>query len=174
MSDILGQESEQGNQPGCPRAGLELKPNISLWCQLETGRLLWRAHTHSSCKTKGKKLHILSSNSYQTACLHMVLRKQHGAASCAWEMPPHKNWVLWMRSIYKETQGNLYTSLLPTLSSPDERKRMSSPSTRRGDLQSISRNKKRDVGRKTVRWQCLEEEDFLAALYKPLLWKENG
>lgn len=45
MSDILGQESEQGNQPGCPRAGLELKPDISLWCQLETGRLLWRAHT---------------------------------------------------------------------------------------------------------------------------------
>lgn len=88
MSDILGQESEQGNQPGCPRAGLELKPDISLLCQLETGRLLWRAHTHSSCKTKGKKLYILSSNSYQTACLHMVLRKQHGAASCAWQMPP--------------------------------------------------------------------------------------
>lgn len=79
-----------------------------------------------------------------------------------------------MRSIYKETQGNLYTSVLPTLSSPSERKRMSSPSIRRGDPQSISGNKERDMRRKTVRWQCLEEEDVLAALYRPLLWKENG
>lgn len=52
----------------------------------------------------------------------------------------------------QRTQGNFHTSLLLTLSSPGERKRMSTPSIRRGDLQSISGNKERYVGRKTVTW----------------------
>lgn len=60
-------------------------------------------HTHCSCKTKGKKLHILSSNSYRTACIHAVLRTW-GSKLCLGDGTP-QNWVLWMRSTYKGHKG---------------------------------------------------------------------
>lgn len=158
VHNILGQESEQRNQPSCPRARLEFMPGFSFLVPSANGRTAME-DTYSSLRQQWSKeaSHII----FSMAISGMLMQEADQIKWSTWqkpvgltcEMPPHRIRVYeWETSLERHKAVSSHPHpLLPTF--PNWKKMMSKQSIRRGGPQSISGNRERDVGSKTGRWQ---------------------
>lgn len=122
------------------------------WCQLEIGGLLRRTHAHPSHGTGGKKGG--SSCYLPTACLQEMLSR-NGAAEGTQQVRPVQCHLAELGSVNEEHLRRVTRAPhhILTAGPAAERKRMLTQGIRRGDLQSISGNEERAVGRQAGRWR---------------------